>query len=73
MSPIKILAILLILAGAGGLAYGQFTYTEESHDAKIGPIELSIKDNKTVRIPQWLAAVAVGGGVLMLMFDRKQT
>ncbi len=73
MSPIKILAILLILAGAGGLAYGQFTYTEESHDAKIGPIELSIKDNKTVHIPQWLAAVAVGGGVLMLMFDRKQT
>jgi len=73
VSPIKILAILLILAGAGGLAYGQFTYTEESHDAKIGPIELSIKDNKTVRIPQWLAAVAVGGGVLMLMFDRKQT
>jgi len=73
VSSIKILAILFILAGVGGLAYGQFSYTEESHDAKIGPIELSIKDNKTVRIPQWLAAAALGGGVLMLMFDRKQT
>ena len=73
MGPIRILAILLILGGAGGLAYGRFSYTEETHDAKIGPIELSVKENKTVRNPQWLAAVALGGGVLMLMLDRKQT
>ena len=44
MSPTKIIAIVLILAGALGLAYGRFTYTKETHDAKVGPIELSVKD-----------------------------
>ena len=72
MSPIKMLAIFFILAGGAGLAYGGFTYTKETHDAKIGPIELSVKDKEHVNIPQWFAIAAIGGGVLMLVFDRRQ-
>ena len=40
MSSTKIIAIVLILAGVLGLAYGKFSYTKETHDAKVGPIEL---------------------------------
>jgi hypothetical protein len=72
MNAIKILAVLLILGGAVGLAYGQFSFTKETHDAKIGPLEFSIKDKETVQVPQWLAAAALGGGVLMLLFDRQK-
>ena len=72
MNPIKILAILLILGGGFGLAYGSFSYTKETHEAKIGSLELSVKDNETVNIPNWLAAAAIGGGVLLLLFDRKR-
>ena len=43
MSPVKIAAIVLIVAGVLGLAYGSFSYTKETHDAKVGPIELSVK------------------------------
>jgi hypothetical protein len=67
MNAIKLLAIALILAGALGLAYGSFTYTKESHDAKLGPIEISVKDKETVNIPVWAGVVAiVVGGVLLL-------
>ena len=67
MSPTKIAAIILIVAGVLGLAYGKFTYTEETHDAKIGPIEMSVKDKETVNIPVWLGvgAIVVGAGLLL--------
>lgn len=68
MNPIKIAAILLIVGGVLGLAYGSFTYTKETHDAKLGPIELKIKDRETVNIPVWAGVSAVlVGGLLLLM------
>lgn len=68
MKPIKIVAILLIVGGVLGLAYGSFTYTKETHDAKLGPIELKVKDKETVNIPVWAGVSAVlVGGLLLLM------
>jgi uncharacterized membrane protein len=67
MSPTKIVAIVLIIAGVLGLAYGKFSYTEETHDARIGPVELSVKDKETVTIPVWLGigAIVIGAGLLL--------
>jgi uncharacterized membrane protein YidH (DUF202 family) len=67
MSSTKIIAIVLIVAGILGLAYGKFSYTKETHDAKIGPIELSVKDKETVNIPLWLGigSIVVGAGLLL--------
>ena len=67
MNSSKIAAIVLIIAGVLGLAYGQFTYTKETHDAKLGPIELSVKDKETVNIPVWLGvgAIVIGAGLLL--------
>jgi len=64
----KLLAIVLIVAGALGLAYGSFSYTTESHDAKLGPIELSVKEKETVNVPVWagVGAIAVGAALLLL-------
>jgi hypothetical protein len=58
MNAVKIAAIVLVVAGVLGLVYGSFTYTKETHDAKLGPIELSIKDQETVNVPVW---AGVGG------------
>jgi hypothetical protein len=67
MNAVKIIAILLIVAGAIGLARGSFTYTKETHDAKVGPIELSVKDKETVNIPLWagIGAIVIGAGLLV--------
>ena len=68
MNSTKIAAIVLIVAVVLGLAYGQFTYTKETHDAKLGPIELSVKDKETVNIPVWLGvgAIVIGAGLLLV-------
>ena len=68
MSPTKIIAVVLIIAGVLGLAYGKFTYTKETHDAKVGPIEFSVKDKETVNVPVWagVGAIVIGAGILLV-------
>jgi uncharacterized membrane protein YidH (DUF202 family) len=67
MNAVKGVAIALILAGALALAYGGFSYTKETQQVKLGPIEMSVKENKTVNIPVWagVAAIVVGGVLLL--------
>jgi uncharacterized membrane protein len=68
MSALKILAILLITGGILGLIYGSFSYTRETQEAKIGPLELTVKDTQTVNVPVWVgvAAIVAGGGLLLI-------
>ncbi len=67
MNALKMLAVVLIVAGVLGLAYGSFTYTKDTQQAKIGPIELSIKDTKTVNIPIWAGVLAIAAGAFILL------
>jgi len=60
-------AIILIIGGVLALAYGGFTYTKETHDAKIGPIEFSVKDKETVNIPVWAGAGTLALGLFLLV------
>jgi LPXTG-motif cell wall-anchored protein len=72
MNAVKLVAIVLIVAGILGLVYGNFSYTKETHAVKLGSLELSVKDKQTVNVPVWAGVVAmVAGGVLLLW--RKQT
>jgi len=66
MNGVKIAALALLVAGVLGLVYGSFSYTKETHEAKLGPIELSVKEKQTVNIPVWagVAAIALGGALL---------
>lgn len=70
MNAIKMLAIVMIVTGSLGLAYGSFTYTKETHKAELGPIELTVKDEETVNIPVWAGAGAIAAGMILL-FVRK--
>ena len=67
MNAVKTAAIVLIVAGILGLAYGSFSYTTETHEAKVGPIELSVKDKETVTVPVWagVGAMVIGGVILL--------
>jgi hypothetical protein len=67
MNPIKMIAIVLIVLGALGLAYGSFSFTKETHDAKLGPIQLSVKEKERVNIPTWAGIAAIAVGTVMLL------
>ncbi len=68
MNAIKILAIVLIVGGILGLAYGKLSYPTESHHATVGPMEFSVTDTQTVNIPLWAGVLAVvAGGILLFV------
>lgn len=67
MNAVKLVAIVLIVAGILGLACGKFSYTKETHDVKLGPLELSVKDKQTVNIPVWAGVGAIVVGALLLL------
>ena len=71
MNAVKVFGIVLILAGALGLAYGSFSYTKDTQQAKLGPIELSIKNKETVNIPVWAGVGAIVAGAFLLFMRRK--
>ena len=68
MNAVKVAAIVLIAAGVLGLVYGSFSYTKDTHEAKLGPLELSVKDKQTVNVPVWagVGAIVIGGGLLLV-------
>jgi TRAP-type C4-dicarboxylate transport system permease small subunit len=71
MSAVKIVGIALIAAGTLGLVYGGFSYTKETHEAKIGSLELSVKDKEVVNVPVWAGVGAIVVGGLLLLVPKK--
>ena len=72
MNPVRLIAVIIIVAGALGLLYGSFSFTKATHDVKLGPIEFSVKEKETVNVPMWagIGAIVVGG--LLLGFGSKK-
>ena len=70
MNPIKIVAIVLIVAGAAALAFGGFSFTKETHKAEIGPIHLSVQEKENVNIPLWVGIGAIVAGVVLLVVKK---
>ena len=69
----RMIAIALIVAGVLGLAYGGFSYTKQTHDAKLGPLEISVSEKQRVNVPVWagVALVLAGGALLVMRKDAK--
>jgi len=61
------IAIVLIVAGCLGLAYGGFTYTKETSAVKLGPIELKVQEKETVNVPLIVSASVIAMGVFLLV------
>lgn len=68
MNAVKGIAFALILAGVLSLVYGGFSYTKETHEAKLGPIEISVAGRERVNIPVWAGAGAILAGAALLVF-----
>ena len=64
----KTIAIVLIAAGILVLVYGGFTYKKETHDARVGPVEIAVTEKKRMDVPVWagVAMIVVGGGLLLV-------
>ena len=62
----KLVGILLIVAGVIGVIYGGFTYTSHKKAVDIGPIQIDKTEHHSVPVPPVLGAVAIlAGGALV--------
>ena len=71
MGIARIIAILLLVAGAAALAMGSFSYTKDKTVVKLGSLEVSAKEKEQVNVPVWLGVGAIAIGGLLLVFGRK--
>jgi hypothetical protein len=72
MNPRRLAAILLIVCGALGLAYGGFTYTKATHQADLGPLHVSVDEKQHVNIPIWAGVGAILVGAFLLMGGKSE-
>jgi hypothetical protein len=72
VTGIKILAVVLIVAGVLGVLYGKFSYTRETHEARLGALELSFKEKRTVNVPAWAGVAAIAAGAALLLARPKR-
>jgi drug/metabolite transporter (DMT)-like permease len=71
MNVRKLAGLVLILVGVLALVYRGFDYTKEDTRARLGPVELSVKQKERVSIPVWAGAAAVAVGAILLVTARK--
>lgn len=72
MNALKIVAILFIVGGVFGLAYGGFNYTKETQSTDIGPLHLEVKEEQHVNIPLWAGIGGVVAGVVLLVLSSRK-
>jgi uncharacterized membrane protein HdeD (DUF308 family) len=67
----KVLGIVLLVVGALALTYQGFTYTTHKRVLDVGPIKATKEERHTVPIPPVLGVLALIGGVVVLVSDRR--
>ena len=72
MNALRLTGAILIVLGLAGFFTGGFSFTKETTQAKLGPLELTVKGKESVNVPQWLSlgAIALGAVVLVLGFRK---
>ncbi|MES2188013.1 MAG: hypothetical protein V4505_25915 [Pseudomonadota bacterium] len=73
MTGLRITGVVLILLGLAGFFTGGFDFTRDKTAAKIGPLELTVKEKESVNVPQWLSVGAVVAGVLVLALGMRRS
>jgi uncharacterized membrane protein HdeD (DUF308 family) len=70
MSGRTIIGIALLILGIIALAYQGFSYTVPKKAVDLGPIQVTRQERHTVPLPPILGALALIGGIAVLVLDR---
>jgi hypothetical protein len=72
MQPKIIIAIMLIALGIAAFAYQGITYTTREKVVDLGPIHVTAEKTKTLPLPPIAGAVAIVGGIVLLVMGSKK-
>jgi TRAP-type C4-dicarboxylate transport system permease small subunit len=68
----RMIGIVVLAVGILALAYGGFSYTKETHDAKVGPLEISFSEKQRINVPVWGGVVLAIAGAGLLLYGGKK-
>ncbi|MFO7579360.1 hypothetical protein [Nitrosomonas halophila] len=71
MGSLRIVAIILIIAGVLALVYGGFSFVTETHRADLGALSLSVDEKQYINVPAWAGVGAILVGGILLVVGRK--
>ena len=63
MKAATLVGILLIVIGIAGFAMGGISFTHEKKDVDLGPVQIQHKEKNTIPISPILSAIALIGGI----------
>ncbi|MFH0780820.1 MAG: DUF3185 domain-containing protein [Pseudomonadota bacterium] len=72
MKPTILVAIMLIVLGIIALGYEGFNYTTRENVVDIGPLKVTTEKTRTLPIPPIVGAIALIGGIVLLVVGNKK-
>jgi hypothetical protein len=67
MTRKSLLGIAMVVLGIAALAYQGCSYTVPKKEVELGPIQVTREERHTVPLPPVLGALAVMGGIVVLL------
>jgi hypothetical protein len=72
METSKLVAILLIAIGIAAFAYQGVTFTTREKVVDVGPIHMTAEKKRTIPLPPLVGAIALVGGIVLLVGGKKR-
>jgi uncharacterized membrane protein YidH (DUF202 family) len=72
MKTNTLLGIILIAVGIVAFAYQGITYTTREKVVDLGPIQVSADKTKTLPLPPIVGAIALVGGIVLLVMESRK-
>jgi len=72
MRPKIIIAIILIALGIVAFAYQGITYTTREKVVDLGPLQMTAEKTKTLPLPPIVGAIALVGGIVLLVLGSRK-
>jgi len=73
VKPVTLVGVVLIILGVVALAYQGITYTTREKVVDLGPLKITKEKEKTVFLPPILGALALVGGVVLVVVGSRQS
>jgi hypothetical protein len=73
MKPVTLVGIVLIILGVLALAYQGITYTTREKVIDIGPLKASVDKEKSIPLPPIVGALALVGGVVLVIVGARKS